>query len=366
MQASLYIRPTLRATRERIPDPGLLIDIWLDRLDDGCRRARPPLLAQGRCSGDLDEDVYDFLSTWARLCRVRPELLTDSGREADWQALSAAVKERGAELAGRALVVPDPEGWLREARQFQEAVDSPAEDADLSLWAERLLTDLDDADLAAWAARQFGHPAEALEEKLLECNRWLGEDATLFALCGVFVQAVGQTISPDLSGQDLGLAWTADKYVVLLDALEQIEALMSFPSRRAHPTGPGQLLAPAREPDPEAWSWFTPALAMAAGRGRSQTGPAEREASSRDGYTALLAFDPESSLPVRVNFFRAGAEASELAGQPAELAGILAPVDADGNADFLREELKKARENGQPLTLRVGSLVFDWNPRGAK
>ena len=125
--------------------------------------------------------------------------------------------------AGRALTRPNPAAWLGEARQFEEAFDSVIDHAELPVWAEHLLTDLDDATLVAWAARHFGAADDELETQLRDCETWLEEHADLFLACAVYVQGVGQTLRLDLPDADWYLARTADKFVVLLDEQEAAE-----------------------------------------------------------------------------------------------------------------------------------------------
>ncbi len=217
MNEELYIRSDLTATRQQLADPALLIDLWLDRLLDLWQVP----------SGDRISYSYDLLAGWARLKRARPDLVANTGRLDEWGAVDAEIRSQGLELARLAVQLPDPDGWLDEADRYENALYAPVEDADLGEWSERLLTDLDDADLAVWAVRQLDRPAENLEEKLKKCGSWLEEKAAAFAPCGVYIQAVGLSLRPDLPLYDLALAWTADKYVVLLDALEEVESLLT-------------------------------------------------------------------------------------------------------------------------------------------
>jgi len=358
MMTTLYVRPGLLATRTRIADPGLLVDLWLDRLID---------LHQGYVSGEPAEDAYDLLAGWARLQRTLPDLLAATGRLDEWHAVASAIQQQGPELVKLALQLPNPAGWLDEARRYQQALDLQEADLDLPAWAERLLTDLDDADLVAWTGQKLGQDITTLEA-LQDCGRWLEENAALFAPCGVYVQALGMTLRNDLPQHDLDLAWTADKYVVLLDVLEEIEPLLTFPQSPVFPQeaarelfgrSSGTVILRPTVPAAHDWSGLAPVAALAA-RGSVPTRLAHRDWLSPDGqFTATLVFDPQGTGPIRVNFYRSG-ESSVPLTRGVELAGVTAEVDERGNADFPRQALDQARREAHPLTLKVGEEF--WQP----
>jgi hypothetical protein len=245
--------------------------------------------------------------------------------------------------------VPQPQGWLAEARLLEAAADT-LPDADLADRARALLTTLDDAELAAWAARHFGRPDPGLEASLADCTAWVRDHPDLFLLCGTHVQAVGQALRPDLPGFDLVLAWTADKYVVILDDLEQAEQTWS--------SGPGPAVAPAERAGD--WSWLPePALLMAARRGGPPPPLLHADWRSRDGHTATLALDPLAP-GVRVNFYTGDNGATDLTGEVAVLAGVARRIDSAGNAEFDRAELEQARAAGRPDSLRLESSGEEW------
>src|SRR5947209_883474 len=107
MNANRYVRPGLSATRDRVPDAALEVGCWLDQLAD--------ILEGTDAQGPVDE-AYDLLALWGKLRRVRPELLADPEAKGDLARLEGLVAERGPELAAQALAVPNPQGWLEEAR----------------------------------------------------------------------------------------------------------------------------------------------------------------------------------------------------------------------------------------------------------
>jgi hypothetical protein len=350
--ANPYVRATLTATRKGLPDPVLLVDLWLDRLLESLADLAESLpAAQGPASGpaaDPDE-AYDIVALFGRLRRCAPEVVAATGRLPEWRRAAADVAGRLDDLLRGALLVPDPEGWLREAQALADDCDDDADEADLGEHAEQLLTDLDDADLVAWAAERQGLLPGALRDGLARCATWLHDSPDRFFPAGVFVQGLGQTVRADLPAVDLALAGTADKLVLLLDALEDVEGRLGLP-----------VVSPAGEDD---WAGFPePGLALAA-KTPAAEGLFRRRWRSPDGAAeALLVAGPDApgADSVRVNF-QAGEEVpAALVGRPAWLAGLRATIDPDGNADFPRAALLEARREGRALALEVGEQRQAW------
>src|SRR5262249_7297041 len=157
-----------------------------------------------------------------------PELVAESqGGEALGQA-TKLLQTEGPRLAGLALTVPHPAAWLQDARALEGSYEDVLDPADRAAWAERVLADVDDADLVLHAAGRCGVADADLERDLEASAAWLVGHADSFLAAGAWVQAVGQALRPDLAAADPGLGRTADKYVVLLDALEAAEAELSF------------------------------------------------------------------------------------------------------------------------------------------
>lgn len=214
---NLYVRPSLTATRRGVPDAALLVDLWLDRFleeSEGGDRISP-------------ERAYELLAHFGRLERCRPALLEGAGRADISSRERARVRSRMGELVRLALVVPEPQNWLRAATRLAHACDDGADESQTAEMAADLLEGLDDADLVAWAARSTGLADPALEEGLGRCRLWLADNPDRFFPAGVLIQGIGQTLRPDLVAVDADLATTADKFILLLDALEDAEAALS-------------------------------------------------------------------------------------------------------------------------------------------
>jgi hypothetical protein len=163
--------------------------------------------------------------------------------------------------------------------------------------------------------------------------------------------------------EEPSLAATALKHRRIEEARDELET----------PPDPSELLASARgetAPPRPAGSresdrdWLPEVqLMLAAGTPRAAGVRHRRWHEPGGGHTATLVVDmADAATPVRVNFYRGGEPATDLAGQPAWLAGFPSTIDAGGNADFGTEILRQAHTEGRPATLRVGASPVPWVP----
>ena len=364
MNDSPYIFPELTATRDCVPDPLVEVDSWLSQLQD--------LLDTGPETAD---EAYDLLALWAKLRRVRPELIEQlGGLEASAQA-AAMLTARGTELASQALTIPNPPMWLEETQTLEQAFEQAGAAEQRSALAECLFTDLDDATLVLYAAGWLGVDDRELESVLEPCLRWLAENAELFLPAAVHVQAVGMALRPDLPEFDYGLAVTALKYLDVLRATRVAEeelALARVPpldpadARRLAARCQEQRLAAARVA-------FLSVIAVKL-RERMRRVPFARAGeagpptpllwwvwSSPSGdMTARLTIPPEPVADERVmlEFLDAAQQrATDVAGQAVTLHGVRTIIDPSGKATFLLSQLL---ETDQPLVLQVGPEQIEW------
>jgi hypothetical protein len=240
MNADRYVRPALRATRDGVPDSAVEVGAWVEQLED---------LLAGRLPQGSAHDAYDLLALATRLRRCRPALLTELNAAPLMKQAAGAAAAAGSELARRALTVPNPEAWLAEARALDDSWDEVDDPVGRSARAARLIADLDDADLVSNATAQLGEADHDLAGKLGECARWLVDHADAFFPASVWVQAVGLALRPDLTDLDPGLARTAEKYVVLLDAFVGIEEELAFAGQPPLSPGVTRLLRLLRTAD---------------------------------------------------------------------------------------------------------------------
>lgn len=324
-----YVRERLAATRRGVASAEVLVDLWAARLFG---------LLEEVDGAPTSTQAYEVIAGWARLLRCDPGTIEALGASARWESASGRVQANLAAWLPAALTVPEPEGWLREAAGLAEAWDDDAPAEELAEWAEQLLCDLDDADLVAWAARREGRADAALEEGLAKCAGWLAENPDRFFAAGVFVQGVGRALRPELPGFDLGLAGAADKFVVLLDALEDIEERMGeVPTvRLEHPS----------------WRDF-PKVELVLAAEVEEEAMFRRLWRSPDGEgTARLVMEPRQKADAVVRVRIKGASG------PVRFAGLEAAVSEGGFAEYRYEDLVKARQAGAPLSLVVNGVEW--------
>lgn len=350
-----------------MPDPVIEVDDWLERLCDMLDRRGPP----GRA-----HQAYDLLALAAKLRRVRPELLAERGGGQDLARAEAAIGEKGRDLVRLALTIPNPEGWLEEARALAESYEDLIDPVRRAELAENLLADLDDAELVAYAARRLGAGDAELDRELEACAQWVTEHADAFLAASVHVQAVGLALRPDLAEWDPALARTAEKYKLVLDALEAAEAELSFANQpRMDPAAVRYLFSLARKKVlafPASWLVEREsAAAIAAAGARSEVPRPARllKWASPDGTASAYLVIPEQFAggegreAVAVTFFQAdGRPAVSLAGQAVALASVPMAIDESARAEF---DLGRLRAAGQDLMLEVGPDRIPWIPEAS-
>lgn len=215
-----YIRDDLTATRDGVPDPIVEIECWLDRLED----VLDDVGNQVTADVPAPQEAYDVLALWAKLSRVRPELIERCGGTEEFDRVSAILETDGRTIAERALTVLNPPAWLEAARAFDASLDDLLDPAAETEQAVELLEDLDEAELTLAAAWHCGVTDHETEESVEQCVTWLCENTDSFLAASVYVQALGMSTRPDLEDRDYGLAATMLKYIQMLDAAARAEA----------------------------------------------------------------------------------------------------------------------------------------------
>ena len=360
MTPTPYVRPALSVIRAGTADAAAVVAAWLSRLGH-------VLAAPSDRGADLG--AHELLALWAALQRLRPELLRQGDPSGHAARANEAVHGLGGERARKAATVARPADWLASARSFAEGMAS-LDDAEAT--AARLLAELDEAELAAWAARRLGGADETLEKDLATCATWLEEHPQVFLPAERYVQAVALGLRQDLPAFDLDLAWTADKFVVLLDDLEEAER--DTGGENVLPLPP-DLLAAGRAAlrlsrGGAARSWLPPLLptpltaaAVPAGGGTFRLLRWRSPAGQRRAYLVLpdvMAPDARSQV-VRLNLFDGDEPVRGEAGLSVTLAGVPATLTDDGSATLLLDHLRQAQDAGHGPTLRVGEDQADWH-----
>ena len=175
-------------------------------------------------------------NTWLTTCcatvawleRVRSELLQSLDPDDLRGSARRRIEAEGRALAEQAMRVPGPDAWIEEAEALSDSYEEPIDPAERAALACRLFDDLDDAELAAFTAGRLGVQDPGLQQGIDRCRDWFAQHADAFLSAGVYVQAVGQALRPDLPQCTPDLARTSEKVVQVLQALEDMEADLAF------------------------------------------------------------------------------------------------------------------------------------------
>lgn len=339
----LYLRPALAETGEGRVDPAALVSAWAAET-----------AALTTAAGD-SAAAYRLLARWGALRRARPELIATLAAELD-QLDRLLASPTGARLADLAHGRLTPEEWQGRASALADA-DLP----DCTEQATALLRDLDEADLVADALRRLGRPDEEADAHLDRCAAWFWEHAWAFTGAGRYAQAAAATFRTDLESHDLFLAHSANKFVALLDVLEELAS-----DATALPGGPVVPAGSVRFSD-----LLQPVGYAAAAAADVRAGLLAVEWLSPDGrFRAQMRFPavPSPSFEVGgrpLNFERVsdGQPATELGGRYCRIGELVVTISAQAQAMFKVGDLRKAagvltvEGYPQPWTVSVGNEI---------
>jgi hypothetical protein len=250
--------------------------------------------------------------------------------------------------------------WIDRAAKLETTEEDAVTDRTIAL-----LDELDAAELLAWtAARVWKRDLPDGREAVAVCLQWLEDHPNLFIAASDHIQAVGLGLDPDLFARDPDLAWTADKFVLLLDELEDVEAYCANTDVPAFAPEALDVLRRLVRPSHRPWlPAVRPAVLAAADTHEEQPRPVLRRWLSPDRrFQACLVLpewsnDLRDGKPVVLTFFAGDDPARELAGQPVRLAGIAGTIDPDGRVSFVLGDLRAA--NADPV-LQVGPEGTTW------
>ncbi len=342
MMSSPYLRPTLAATRDNILEPLAVVEQWF----------APLRLEAGQLS---PQDAYNRMAAWAKIRRVREKLINETNHLRLWEAVSQQIESSNTHLIQSALPVPDMRAWLNQANLLLQDDESPATSEQETEAVIELLSKLDDADCFVWAAAKAGQQSRALRDDLTDCKRWLETNPECFLPASVYIQSVAAALEPNLPGIDFDLAMTADKYVILLDALEEAETFFSVDEAQPFPKG---ALEAAMNMLGSNWDWLPLDLIAAAGK-NSMFVPAQRSWHDPAGTHSAWTLGIPGSNEVRLNFLSRSKAAIELAGTGVTLAGVPGTINSQGDAVFQRRDLSDAAQAGKPPVLEVAGKSWD-------
>lgn len=220
MTRPLYHRPGLPTQDSRAPTGRTVVQDCLERAQH--------CLDGFQADSWSADTAYDLLALWSGFQRFDPGLLSESVELCS--DLDKLVRAHAQELIREALEVPDPEAWLASCRELA-AEDFPETETDpleYSATVRTLLQDLDELELVCYSTRVLDCADLELEAGAAKCLAWLSEHTEFWLCVAAYVRAVGLSLREDLAVVDPELALTAEKFVTLLDALEQAMVRLSY------------------------------------------------------------------------------------------------------------------------------------------
>jgi hypothetical protein len=214
-----YLRPYLAATAASELRPQLLVDSWLESLDELRRSAQDEPLS-------APEDFFTLLALYGRLQRSREELRTGPDAEQVLRWAEEQCRDLPLSVIDSALRLFVPDKWLAEATELEESwLEGTIPQSQAMAAAENLVTDWDDLTLILTAAtkrRLFGFD-DTRWESARQCDAWVAEHPEVFWAASLWLQNLGASIRPDLDEVDYDWAATAEKFILLLDQVEDFE-----------------------------------------------------------------------------------------------------------------------------------------------
>ena len=215
----LYLRPYLTATAAGELRPQLLADSWLESLDELRRSAQDEPLSD-------PEDFFTLLALYGRLQRCREELRTGPDAEQVLRWAEKQSRDLSLSVIDLALGLFIPDKWLTEAAELEESwLGGTIPQSQAMEVAENLVTDWDDLTLILTAAakRRLFSFDDSRWEPARQCDAWVAEHPEAFLAISLWLQNLGASIRPDLDEVNYDWAATAEKFVLLLDRVEDFE-----------------------------------------------------------------------------------------------------------------------------------------------
>ena len=375
-------------TRVRQVNPLPVVAEWVDRF----------VQLLGHVETNAAETAYDLVAAWARVRRVRLDLLAKLSNTSvkerppslsallgadELQPMEQTLRRHLPELCANAITVIKPQSWIAELDRFADEAETVAADADRAC---RLLQELDDAELVLAVASAHGNVPEGLPSMLATARQALVETRELFVGVGDYITAV--CLAMDLSTAEA--VATVAKFVPLLEEYLEFQELHFAPP----PALPAEWLAGS--PIDAAYRAAAHLAALVAAyrdtvqradkpvlAAATATSPLALESvkwiSPDQRYVALAEWREElaqmhKGLPVQICRVRLatgrdiqaerplvipGEPATELCGLPARLARIEAIIDDRAAAYFPLELLDAQLSKGIPAVFEtLGPEIF--------
>jgi hypothetical protein len=311
------------------------------------------------------DKARSLLAAWGALCRC----FSPDGMPAAAAAVAALVRQDAAALLTALRQGPEPAEWLARARELDGAWDfatDPEAVRELETAAVTLLNELDRSSLAVCmasrlAADEATEPWATWRRQVAEAEEWFAGhvDAFLPAAAGA-----GATLAACRAGleEDEALWQTVLKHRLLEETAEEAAAPPVLPRLGPHDLQAVQdkvgrtTLRAARPVARTELAW--PAYAgVAAATGQLGWSTYECRGPREEDKALFDLAHPDLQPEVLVRFYRNGQHATDRAGTPVRLRGVVATLDGEGRARFPRAALEN--QTG-PLRLEVGEPPVLW------
>jgi len=226
---ALFSRDLDGGDLDDLPTAEDVATLYLDQAEDALATWSPSWGAaqgtEGAPPPEAAEIAVDLLASWAGLRRLRPSALDERAKRTVAELERALGAANGSALAGLARAALAPEGWRRGAEAWRVALVTPGVDTTDPDTAAGLLGELDEAERVVAALAALGSPDADLEASVDACREEAVRSPEMFLPARRYLVALARLVDPAVGERDPELAVTADKFVTLLDAVEEAAAL---------------------------------------------------------------------------------------------------------------------------------------------
>lgn len=189
--------------RNLVIDPLCMTELWLEQLTE---------LLEIPLSDITPEEAFDAVVLYGRLLRTNQTLILQAGTDTEWRTINKFFDAHLPALLRASRDVLKPSQWIVEAAEF---VESDLTDLEETVWAERLVSDVDDMQIYAYFS-----PSPELDVALATAYKFLLDNRDIACCCAIFTQTVAATFPHDICESNFELGLTGELYGQLLDILE--------------------------------------------------------------------------------------------------------------------------------------------------
>lgn len=187
-------------------------------------------LEENESDPDSNESSFDLITGWAKINRFKPEFLQEKEIAGKVAKIDGYVRRHKDVLCPLAASFPDPGAWSDDAQLALFHFDSGNMG---SPWEEEYLwratfNELDNMELLEYALMELGFEDPSYSEELKPCIEWFSQNIGPFLAIEGYGRTAAAAIRPDLVECSPELALTAEKFVLLLDEIEEAASVLGF------------------------------------------------------------------------------------------------------------------------------------------